>query len=187
MSCESSTKEPIANGTLVPSTNTPNTPATIRKASLMPSPPSRVHVDPAADAGAGPGFGTDRELTVQGREPVGDPLKPGAVHGRAGIEPASVVGDLEREVAVGLRDRHAGRARLGVLGDVLQRLETREVDGRLDLGRVPADPVGPDRDRDCRTLCLGVERRLEALVGQQWRVDPAREVAEVLERRLQLA
>ena len=40
-----------------------------------------------------------------------------------------------------------------VLGRVLQRLEAAEVDGRLDLGRVAADPLGHDLDRRAGCGC----------------------------------
>ena len=59
---------------------------------------------------------------------------------------------------------------------------TREVDGRLDVPRVAADAVGVDLDRDGHLAGLRFERLGQTLVGQERRVDPARQVAQVLQR-----
>ena len=71
---------------------------------------------------------------------------------------------------------------LGILGDVLQRLQTREVDGGLDRLREPADAVGVDGRWNDGLSSLRLERGRQALVGQQRRIDATRKVAQVLER-----
>ena len=75
---------------------------------------------------------------------------------------------------------------LRVLRHVLQRLEHREVDGRLDVARVAADAV-VRRPSPGPAPCAPAPRAPRAdRVGQQRRVDPAREVAQVLERVLRV-
>ena len=47
----------------------------------------------------------------------------------------------------------------GVLTGVLESFEAAEVDGRLDIGRIAADPVGDERRGRYASLCRGGERR----------------------------
>src|SRR5205807_3985451 len=76
---------------------------------------------------------------------------------------------------------NAGRLRAGVLGDVLQRLENAEIDGRFDLLWKATDPLGVDLDRKRRLPRLGRERGRQSLIGQERRIDASGEVAEVVE------
>ena len=69
-----------------------------------------------------------------------------------------------------------------VLGHVLHRFQAGEVHGRLDLLGASPDPVGMDIDRHHRLASLGLQRRREPLVGEQRRIDAARQVSQVLER-----
>ena len=129
----------------------------------------------------------DRDLTVQRTDPVRDPLQPGASGRRGRIEATAVVGHREAQRMVSLGDRHGRRGRRGVFRDVLHRLEAREIDGRFDILRIPGDRVGVDLDRQTRLPRLRLERRDEALVRQERRIDAPGQVAEVLQRRVRLA
>ena len=109
-------------------------------------------------------------------------LQTGPVVGRRRVEAPPIVGHLEPEVAGAVRELDPNLARLGILRRVLQRLEAGEVDGRLDVGPEPRDPVGAHRDGHRRLPRLCLERRPEPLVRQQRWVDAPCEVTKVLER-----
>ena len=79
------------------------------------------------------GRAVDLERAVERGEPVGHPAQAGA-GGRIGAA-AAVVGDLDRQHAVGERDAHVGAGRLRVADDVGQRLGGEEVRGGLDRRR----------------------------------------------------
>ena len=77
-------------------------------------------------------------------------------------------------------DAHGGVRRLGVLGDVGQRLGDREVGGRLDRRRA-AGPSGSvdDLDRQRRAGDERRDRRREPALGQHRGVDAARQLAQL--------
>ena len=79
-----------------------------------------------------------------------------------------------------------GAVRGGVLRDVLERLERAEVDGRLHVGGEPAQVLRVHLDAVLALAGLRLDRGHEPPVGEERRVDAAREVAEILERRLRL-
>ena len=101
---------------------------------------------------------------------------------RRRVEPDAVVGDGERQAPVrpGKRDRHLRGFR--VLRDVLKGLEAREVDGRFDVLGAPTHVARLDRHRDGGLPRLRFQRGGQALVREERRVDPAREVTEIVER-----
>ena len=83
--------------------------------------------------------------------------------------------------------RHSNRDCGGVarvLRGVLQRLEAAEVDRRLDIRRIPPQPVRVDAGRDRRTERCRRECICEPSVLEERRVDAVREVAKLLQRRL---
>ncbi len=98
--------------------------------------------------------------------------------------PSSVTENARLAVLATQSDRDVRRVR--VLRHVLHRLEHREVDGRLDLPRVPADAVAVDGHGERRLASLRLERLGQTPVGEERRVDPAGEVAEVLQRVLRV-
>src|SRR5207247_7307551 len=122
------------------------------------------YADHPHDRGAVARSGANGELATDRSEPIGHPLQAGSVAGGCRIESATVVVHLEAELAAPVRDADRGRARPGVLRNVVERLERAEVDRRLDLLREPADRVGFDRDREGRLPCLRLERGGESLV-----------------------
>ena len=73
-----------------------------------------------------------------------------------------------------------------VLGHVRQRLGDDEVGGGLDRRRQPLVRNVPDLDRQRRASRECPERRPEPLLGQHRRVDPLRQLAQLLERGSQL-
>ena len=73
-----------------------------------------------------------------------------------------------------------------MLGRVLERLEHAEVDGGLSRLRVPPDPLGFHIGGQRGAPRRGAERLGQAAVHQQGRVDPVREVPELLHRLLQV-
>ena len=75
----------------------------------------------------------------------------------------------------------------GVLRRVLQRFHAAVVDGRLDLGRVAADPAAGHLDRARAATPDGAQRGQEPALGEQAREDPVREVAQLLDRLVELA
>ena len=113
------------------------------------------------------------------------PCRPVPSAGRAWVEAASVVAHGEREQSRCVcASEISVRAGLGVLRDVVQRLEHAEVHGGLDLLRVPPErrPPRPSIGTAALRAC-DFERGREPSVGEQRRVDAAREVAQVLEGR----
>ena len=70
-------------------------------------------------------------------------------------------------------------------GDVLQGLQDAEVRGGLGLPRVAPDAVGLDLDGKRSLARLRVQGGAEPLVGQQRRVDPAGQGAQVIEGGVQ--
>jgi hypothetical protein len=80
------------------------------------------------------------------------------------------------------RSEGDGRCRrLRLLGDVLERFQAGEVERSLrPLGKAP-HPVGQDLRRQGDLSSLGVQGGWKALVGEQRGMDPAREVAQVVQ------
>ena len=70
----------------------------------------------------------------------------------------------------------------GVLGDVLQRLEAAVVDGGLAVLGQPPDVLEVEGERDDGAPRDLAERRVEAVVGEERRIDAVRGRAEVVER-----
>jgi hypothetical protein len=81
-------------------------------------------------------------------------------------KPPPVVPDFETPVAA-VVNHDGDRARLRVLGGVLQRLEAAEVDGRLDRLREAADPLSRDAGRQRRTAGDGLQGLLQPAVDQE--------------------
>src|SRR5204862_1710843 len=99
---------------------TPKTPAETRRAvrSVIASPfgdRDRTHHGRSAAARR-----TDLQRASDRVESVGHPLEPGSVAGRGGIESPAVVGDLEREAALALREPDVCTLRVRVLLNVLE-------------------------------------------------------------------
>src|SRR5437899_3319941 len=94
----------------------------------------------ASDYGRAPaGFTPDIERSADGVEAIGHALQAGAVLGHARVEAAAVIDDPELQLAALVGQAHCHRARVGVLGDVVQSFERAEVDGGLDLLGVATD------------------------------------------------
>src|SRR3984957_18463661 len=92
--------------------------------------------DPARDDGARTDCGPDAETPPGGGQPVRHALQPGPRPrgrpvDRGGVEARAVVGHAELQVPVPARQGDGRRARPGVLGGVLQRLEHAEGHGCL--------------------------------------------------------
>ena len=98
----------------------------------------------------------------------------------------AVVGDLDGDVAGAARERDRRLRGARVLGDVGERLGGDEVGRALDrLGQaVPARDV--ERDGDRRAAGQRLQRRLQPALGEHGGMDAAREVAQLLQARLQL-
>ena len=79
-------------------------------------------------------------------------------------------------------------SRIGrVLRRVLERLEAAEVDGRLRLGRVPTDAIGDDVNRQRVPVGRGAQRLDQPAVDEERRIDPVRQLPELLNGLLDLA
>ena len=112
------------------------------------------------------------------------PAQPGARVGSAPPTPSSRTSTT--------RDGRSGAPRdtvacvgARVLGDVRQRLGDDEVGGRLDRPRAAARRAASAQlDRQRRAASSACERRAQPAVGQDRRVDAARQLAQLLEREL---
>jgi hypothetical protein len=71
-------------------------------------------------------------------------VRPGSRPPAGRVEAGSVVGDLEEQPSLLLPDLDRDACAVCVLGSVLKRLEAAEIDGCLDLGRIPTEHVGLD-------------------------------------------
>ena len=78
-------------------------------------------------------------------------------------------------------DPHDDLRRTGVLLHVRERLGDDVVGGRLDRLGVTPPGQGSELDRNRCAEHESLERRREALLGEKGRVQPARELADVLE------
>jgi hypothetical protein len=76
---------------------------------------------------------------------------------------------------------------MGVLGDVGQRLGDDEIGGRLDRWREALRQLRVDGHRHRRARDQRVQRRLEPAVGEDGGMDPARELAQLVQAGGELA
>ena len=118
------------------------------------------------------------------------PVSPWAERTARRVEPVPVVGDAEpqpaaRPLVVGRLhgDDRAARVPVGVVDG----LGAAEVDGRLDRGRVPAQRVHVDRARQDRAAGRGRQGPDQAPLAEQRWVDAVGQVAQLADRRLELA
>ena len=116
-------------------------------------------------------------------DPVGEAAQAGAAVGCRAADP--VVRDLDHELSVLERRRIDADDGVRVLGDVRQRFRGDEVGGRLDLG-LQAIELGVDRDRHRRLARQRGESDGEATLSEDPGVDAAGELAELLDRDLDL-
>ena len=106
---------------------------------------------------------------------------------RAGSAPPTPSSDTSIVAWPLLRATRINRLlRVGVLDDVGQRLGDDVVGGRLDRRRQPLGGRAGDAHRDRRALGQCRQRGLQPLLGQHRGVDAARQLAQLLQRRLQL-
>ena len=97
--------------------------------------------------------------------------------------PTAVVADGHDQLAGLRRDGDRRASRLRVLVDVGQALRDDEVGSRLDLVGQALLRRGDHLDRHGRAAGEVLERRGQAAVGEDRRVDAAREVAQLLQRQ----
>ena len=108
------------------------------------------------------------------------PSKPRA-RGRVGSPDAVVANvDAKRAFACGHRDLHDRGA--GVLGRVRERLRDDVVGRHLDRLRQAAVGATSSSTRNRRAARERLQRRLEPALGEDRRMDPERDLAEVVER-----
>jgi hypothetical protein len=98
----------------------------------------------------------------------------------------AVVLDLDHEPAVLLLRTNSNVRRPRVLDRVGDRLANDEVGRRLDLSGQPVLRGGGDLDGKRRARGERLERSAEPLLGQDLGMHPARQLAELLDRDLQL-
>jgi hypothetical protein len=101
-------------------------------------------------------------------------------------QPGSILGLAPGGLVVVQARPHRRGGGVGVLGEVGQRLADHEVRRCLDR---PWQPPGRDLDQRDRHRGAGGERgerRAEAFVGQDRRVDPAGQLAQLADRQAQL-
>src|SRR5258708_4005146 len=86
-----------------------------------------------SDAGAVSRRGADVDRAAEGIEPVGHVGETRAFRCSGGVEAFAVVLDLEPQPAASRCQSYSGARGSGIFLDVLQRLETAEVDRRFDV------------------------------------------------------
>ena len=112
-------------------------------------------------------------------DPVGEPAQPGAARGVGAAAP--VVGHLDQQLLLPLRDPDAGVGRAGVLRHVGQALGDDEVGRGLDGRGKPAVEREAQLDRDGGARGEALQGRVEAPLGEHRGVDPGREVAQLVD------
>src|SRR5689334_4521790 len=139
----------------------------------------------AAYGRAEPGCGVDAEGAADRGQPVRHALQAGTGCGLCGVKAVAVVGDGELEVAIGAGQGDLGGRSTGVFRHVLQRLQDAEVGSGFGVPPVAADPVRLDQDRKRGPAGLRPHGCSQPLFGQQRRVDPAGQGAQVIQCRVQ--
>ena len=151
--------------------------------------PSRSRTESSARTGsardlraherAGPRGALDREASLERPDPVGQPAKPEPAPGSAPPAPSSRTSTTARPSS---RPTSTVAWRRRVLGHVGQRLRDDEIGRRLDGGGSRSSGIRQDLPGAGRVRPV-LERAPEPAVGQDRRVDAARELAELRERR----
>ena len=124
------------------------------------------------------------QAAVERFDAIREPAEAGAARCVGAAD--AVVDDLDARVPVLPLDAHRHRRRLRVLRDVRQRLGDDEVRRRLDGWGQALLRHGGEVYRKRSPLGERLHRRAESAVGEDRRVDPARELAQLLERLRQL-
>src|SRR5439155_16551923 len=122
---------------------------------------------------------SDSDRSANGLDAIRHTLDAGPVVSGSHFETAAVVLDVKHEFPLALRESDQCGAGPRVLRDVLHGFEGAEVNGGLNLPPIAADAVHLDRGGYRCLAALCPQSRRKALVRQQWRVDAARQVAEV--------
>jgi hypothetical protein len=129
------------------------------------------------------GGAVDRESPVERADAVGEPFESPA---RLGLRAAgSVVGDLDEQSSIVRGDGDRGGSRVCVFGDVRQCFGGDEVRGALH-GRRIALIGDPGADGERSPVDESADGRAQPLIGEDRGVDPARELAQLPQRGLQL-
>src|SRR5690348_10301626 len=126
----------------------------------------------------------DVETTAERLDAIRETDEPGP-RGRLRASDSVVAHDDRREPVRAL-DRNAGVCRLRVLRDVRDRLRDQVVDRRLDGVRQPVVRNTSELDRDRRALGERADCTLETSLGENGRVNPARELPQLSERVIEL-
>jgi hypothetical protein len=143
----------------------------------------RSHRDPPLHRRTGSRPGPHVELAPQSGKTILHVLQSGSPSHGLRIEPAAAVVAHREEEAFRLLTQPQRRAgRLRVLRHVLEGFQHEEVHGRLDLLRMSRDRIGLHRDGDGGSPRLRAQRRSEALLSEERRIDPTREISEVFDR-----
>ena len=107
------------------------------------------------------------------------PAQPGAVADARAAH--AVVCDLDQQSSVDAFDADGRVRRVRVLRHVGEGLRDHEVGGGLDGGGEATIGVPDDLDRDRSAGRQRADRRFEAVLGEHRGVDPAREIAKLLQ------
>ena len=113
------------------------------------------------------------------------PRSPEPFAGSAPPLPSSVISTIS--VPLSRLTSTVADSRLGVLGDVGQALGDEVVGGDLDLRRRALGEVDVERDADRRAGGERLQRHRQAVVAQDRGVDAARDLAQLLQRGVELA
>jgi hypothetical protein len=109
------------------------------------------------------------------------------VPGALDVVAQAVVTDLEPELVSALpQPDHGARIDTCVLADILETFQTAEVDGRLDVLGVAAGRRRLERRRLSRAPCDAGQGLAKSELAEHRRVQPLREIAQLLQDLLEL-
>ena len=123
----------------------------------MISPGSRVERDPPSELHATTGGRVDRQRAAEDGDPFAHVREAGSrASSRLDVAADPVVDDRKAQLIMVPGELHLGMGvGAGMLAGVLESFQAAEVDGRLDVGRVAADPIGDERRGRYAASCRG--------------------------------
>jgi len=133
---------------------------------------------------AAAGRALDEEAAVERLDAVAEPAQAGALRVVGAAHP--VIRHLDDDSVAGNADPYGDRPRFRVLRDVRERFRDDVEDRHLDRARQRPVEVDLELDRDARALGQRLERGREAAIGEDRRMEAARQLAELLKGEREL-
>src|SRR5829696_3876898 len=134
------------------------------------------------DVGAAGLVGADHEVAADRVHPVAQVPQPSGRQDGRHVEASPVVAHSQHDPVAEARELDLDPTGSRVLDRVLHCFDAAEVQRRLELGALPADPAVEDRDRNDAGVHDVAHRSGDALLGEDLRIDAAREVPQARDR-----